>query len=58
MKNLSKKNLRIDKEVIASLSENEMQSVVGGNGTLPPPESMEVKCPSQLYTEAQNVRIL
>ena len=51
MKKISRKNLSLDKEVIASLSESEMQSVVGGSKILPPSESMEVKGPSQLYTE-------
>lgn len=33
MKKISKKNLRLNKEVVASLSENEMQKVVGGDVT-------------------------
>ena len=50
MKNLSKKNLRIDKEVIASLSEGEMQSVVGGSEIVPEPETVTV-CPTQLNSD-------
>lgn len=36
MKKIAKKNLKLDKEVIASLSENEMLKATGGDGTFVP----------------------
>lgn len=61
MKKVAKKNLKLDKEVIASLSENEMVKVTGGgksevlpalsrNNDCPVPFSKQADCPT-FYTK-------
>lgn len=52
MKKIAKKNLKLDKEVIASLSENEMVKVTGGGNSRYPecPLSDTNKCPVPVLT--------
>lgn len=46
MKKIAKKNLKLDKEVIASLSENEMVGVTGGG--IPPETKDNPRCPAPM----------